>query len=96
MDIIKVGELDFSGSKTTVEVEEGRNFRRITIARYRKMMGVVVDVRRRGSLEGYEKMGEVHIYDFNLFVELMERALEAIRRIGEVGFDEAKVEVEES
>ena len=82
-DSFRIGKLEHRGITITVDLEEGRNFRRITVARHR-LQNIM------GTVELY-KVGEVHIYmdEVDTFYDLIERARVLGGRVGDLGFVEA-------
>jgi hypothetical protein len=71
----EIGSLEHGGMRTLIGIEEGKNFRRINIARYRLVFGEA------------RKMGEVHVYmdEVESFLALVE---EASRTLKEVAYGE--------
>ena len=82
VDSIRIGTLEVLGISTAIEVEEGRNFRRIALRRYRLMFGDL------------KKVGEAHIYmgQTTEFRELLDNAEWVMERMSEVGFEAAAIE----
>lgn len=79
---IRIGKLELLGTTTTVDVEEGGNFRRICIQRHRLMFGEL------------KKVGEVHVYmdEVDRMCKLLDDAAWVMERVGAVGFEGASVE----
>lgn len=83
MDSIRIGRVEFGNSSTLVDVEEGKNFRRVTLTRRRYVFGEP------------QEIGKVHIYDVDMYQELLDNAAWIVARIGEVGFEQAAKEASE-
>ena len=81
-DSIRIGKLELLGTTTTVDVEEGRNFRRVCIQRHRLMFGEP------------KKVGEVHIYvdEVEALHKMLDDAVWVMQRVAEAGFEQASIE----
>lgn len=81
-DSIRIGRIEHSGITTTVDVEEGKNFRRVSLQRHRLMFGDL------------KKVGEVHFFpdELDVVYKLLDDASWVMQRVGEVGFERASVE----
>ncbi len=81
-DQIRIGTLELLGISTSIEVEEGRSFRRIAIQKRRLVFG------------DYKKVGEIHIYvdEVERFIGMLREASQVMKRIGEVGWEQASLE----
>ncbi len=82
-DIIDIGFLSHLNGKVTVELEEGKNFRRITFRRFSMVFGE------------YREQGRVSIFmdEVDKFRELLDSAEWCGIRVSEAGLETARREV---